>query len=212
MKKSEISMTVNGQLDEENVRTIFEALGESLDSFWTTAKDEQQWESIAREAGSLGFLILFHKGIKNLSFCQGSDHGDSPVLFCPEDTNIRSHVSVDAEMYRMMLRLEIERRKKQKKAHSEEHYRRYRIWPRNKRYTDDIVSILMQGNPPEIFKFLIMTDHRHEKEPFFGYVDDSFGDLAEARRAMTTLKEQHPGSMFEVHAFSVGKRYICACI
>ncbi len=102
----------------ERARQIFDAGGGSLWNFWTTAKDESNWWELVQEGGRLGFVFLFHKGVKNLSLCRGSEallgeifldteYGDSsirqvkmerPLLFCPSQENISRHISVEPEI------------------------------------------------------------------------------------------------------------------
>jgi hypothetical protein len=220
----------------EKARQIFDAGGGSLWNFWTTAKDESGWWELVQEGGRLGFVFLFHKGVKNLSLCMGSEvvlgelfldteYGDSgiqqikmeePLLFCPSQENIDVHISVDPDLYFHMLKFEIDNIKKYKK--SLKWYERTDCPRREggiRKFDLQTVERWTKGDPlcPIIYNIRIMSDNRYLGQgPLLTYIESFWHTrFREAIDRVDDLRAKHPESIFDIHLFGHNNQFIGCC-
>lgn len=209
--------------------------GRSLWSFWTTAKNEKQWMEIVKRAGECGFLFLFHRGIKNLSICRGSeydiarfffDSGDSesvvmrlekPILFCPSEENIDNHIAVKPEVYLHMIELEGRAIYEYKYR---ENRRRLDVWEMRgkskKLHLNEIDRLSrFDGNYSElpfILNFKIISDNKHLKgSSDIRYINSYWHTrLQEAIDDLSALRAEHPESLFDLHCFGKDNEFVCS--
>lgn len=179
----------------------------------TDAVDEKQWWELVLHGGKLGYVLLFHKGVRNLSLCFGSDAGESPLLFCPLAENRKGASIVTPSVFSAIMKARIVNEKAAKEAKERESMRRHQNWPRDKRYPFPIINELLNNMPREIWEFRIITDNRHDsKGPYLSYIDGKTQDYFTGMQKVKKLRQEHPNSLFELQGFSVGGKFVCTCI